>query len=449
MHAVGCYTVHRPVKLGVRRGEHLLRQAEVMQEIAPLPAFVAAENRRQIEEAWKRVCFHQFHDTLGGTCLPSAYEQVHDQLGYAAAIADEALQYGLRHKMRELPDDPLQRIVLGNASESAFNDYVEFEPWLDWQPWHSGWRLLDADNRPIPFQTLHSESLAQPQVHLLFKSSLAPAEVGVVKIERGEPTANYEAAVESKITALAHSIRNDVGAGCDTKSLIFDGAAQFALPHLELIDDPSDTWSHWIDRYPEGPGISATWSAPALIDKGPLLGSLLQNGAIGNSELRAEWRVYAGELFVELRLRVHWAEKLKTLKLVLGFPAPLEKRVDGILGGSTERKNDGAERPLRDWSLLDFGERKLGILGTDVYANDATPQRIRLSLLRSSVMAYHVPYFGVGPRMVYSDQGEHEFKFRFFCGAAVNEELLDAHALMLQRRPIMGDLTRGMPKRFD
>jgi alpha-mannosidase len=440
MHAVGCYTVHRPVKLGVRRGEHLLRQAEIMQQTSPQPQAV-----EPLHEAWKRVCFHHFHDTLGGTCLPSAFQQVQDQLGYAAAVADETLQYGLRLKLRELPDDALQRIVLCNASDAPFDGFIEFEPWLDWQEWNPEWQLQDADGVPVPFQRLHSESLAQPQPRLLFERLIAPAGLNVVKIAKhAEPAPE----VESLLVALSQSIGNEF-VSCSPTALAWGDDFQIATPHLALIEDPSDTWSHWIDRYPEGPGETAQWSLPSLIDSGPLMASLMQTGRIGQSTLKAEWRVYADEPFIELKLNIHWCETNKVLKMVVPLEETVETRTDGILAGNLERPNNGRECPLRDWTLLDLQDAKLAVVCPDVFGLDATPSQVRLTLLRSSVMAYHVPYFSVAPRKVISDQGVHEFRFRFFIGEAVSTELLDAHAFMMQRPLVVADLTRGMPKRFD
>jgi len=440
MHAVGCYTVHRPVKLGVRRGEHLLRQAEIMQQISPQPSAV-----EPLREAWKRVCFHHFHDTLGGTCLPSAFQQVHDQLGYAAAIADETLQYGLRLKLRELPDNKLQRIVLCNASDAPFNGFVEFEPWLDWQEWKPNWRLQDGAGHAVPFQLMHSESLAQPQPRLLFKAEIPPGELKSIKINKDADTISP---IETELVALSQSIGNEY-VSCSPAGLVWGDDFQIAMPHLTLIEDPSDTWSHWIDRYPEGPGETAQWSLPSLIDSGPLMASLMQTGKIGRSTLKAEWRVYAGEPFVELNLNVHWSETNKVLKLVVPFEETVATRTDGILAGHLVRPNNGRECPLRDWTLFELQDASLGVVCPDVFGLDGSPSQLRLTLLRSSVMAFHVPYFSEAPRKVIADQGVHEFRFRFFSGTATGPKLLDNHALMLQRPPLIADLTRGMPKRFD
>ena len=414
-HAVGCYSVHRAVKLGVRLGEHRLHQAETF---APARG---PEDEMAMQEAWERVCFHQFHDTLGGTCLPSAYAQVEATLGAARTTADEALQYGLRRRLNALHDDPSQRIVFGNASDAPWDGWTEFEPWLDWKAWRPDTALRDEAGVSIPWQALPSEALVgigaggRP-TRLLMRLSVPPNGLRVVMIHPGE--------VPTPVSASA-SVSED------------------ALPdvRLELIADHTDTWSHGIDRYGENPAALAEWDAPQILERGPLMASLLRSGRIGDSLLRAEWRVYADEPLVELTLDVAWRASSQMLKLTLPLPDAPADRTDGILGGSLVRPNTGAESPLRDWTLFPGGT---GVVCPDVFALDATPTRARFTLLRAVPLAFHDPYAGPFDRAILSDQGPHRFRFRFFPGGA-DAGLLESHALMLQRPLLAADLTRGMP----
>ena len=154
MHAVGCYSVHREVKLGVRKAEHLLRQAEIAHAHDPE---TPPSTKADLDHAWSQVCFNHFHDILCGTSLPSAYHQAIAQLGHARAVADEILHTALRRRMRELPDHPLQRIVYFNASDTPFDGYVNCEPWMEWQGWDPAWRLIDERGRSVPYQQVPSE----------------------------------------------------------------------------------------------------------------------------------------------------------------------------------------------------------------------------------------------------------------------------------------------------
>jgi alpha-mannosidase len=419
-HAIGCYSVHRGIKTATRRAEHLLQQAEIIDGAADLKA------------AWERVCFAHFHDTLGGTCIPSAYPQVLDQLGYAAAVADETLQLGLRRKMSTLPDDTLQRIVAFNASDAAFEDYIEFEPWLEGQDWGEHWQLLDEESTPVPIQRVHSESM------ICMTESAAAKEWGL-------PRLLFPAKIAANEMQVWRIARHEYSSPLIPNATLSFDASDLPPISLELIEDNSDTWSHGLRSYSEEVTEYAVWDAPVKVDEGPLMASMIQIGAVGENSLRAEWRKFAGQAFIELRLQIHWIAKHQVLKLVLPLPGAIHQRTDGILGGQLARDNAGRELPLRDWTLFDAVDaQSLGIVCPDVYALDATPQRVRLTLLRSPFLAHHDPHPGYAPRAVVADQGVHEFRFRFFHNR-VDTQTLDRHALTLQRPPLPADLTRGMP----
>src|SRR3954467_10816480 len=89
-HAVGCYSAHSGIKRWMRRAENALARAEKWASIAAVVAglpYPAAG----LDEAWKLTLFNQFHDTLGGTSIASAYDDARGQLGHAASAASLAL----------------------------------------------------------------------------------------------------------------------------------------------------------------------------------------------------------------------------------------------------------------------------------------------------------------------------------------------------------------------
>jgi alpha-mannosidase len=293
---------------------------------------------------------------------------------------------------------------------------------------------------------LHAESVIGTIPRLLFRVAMPPDSMQVIRIDRqGGPMT-----VENLVRAEDCFLASDKGA---TVSLAAEkglniGGVRMALPRLELIEDRSDTWAHGVERFPDGPVTSAQWNDPWVAgDRGPLMAAIFQTGRIGHTGLKAEWRVYAGEPFVELRLDVHWCEAFKLLRLVLPLPAESPDRRDGIPGGSLVRPNSSVERPLADWTLCGA----VGVVSPDVYAVEGAPARLRFTLLRSPAMTQ-----GLDPdrdnvlsRAHIADQGEHTFRLRFFAGSGVTAKLLEDHALMLHRPILAADLTRGMPKRYD
>ena len=444
MHAIGCYTVHRSVKNAIRTAESQLLQAAVALAKDPCPER-SADHR--LAEAWERVCTHHFHDTLGGTCIPSAYPAVDAQLGYARAIADEIAQHAVRRMGVNLSKDWQQRIVLFNASDLPFDGYTSFEPWIDWRSQLPNLHLSDEQGQQLATQIVDCEAVIplQWRPRLLLRLQIPPASMRVLKLGG---TALPESAIPPAVQVSESRIANQSGVWADLQGRMGWAKTPDLAPRFELLDDPTDTWSHDVDRYAEGPGVLATWKPAVVVDKGPLMAAFIREGAIGDSRLWTETRVYADCPIVDVLLRVHWRARQQVLKLVLPFDKPAKDRIDGIPGYHLQRKLDGCERPVRDWSLFEFAKgAQLGIVCPDVYALDATPDRLRLTLLRSPLMAHHLPRAADALRGQVADQGVHEFRLRFIGGVALQPADLDAHAAMLCRPLIRADVTRGMGER--
>ena len=431
MHAIGCYTVMRAVKTGVRRAEHALARA------------AEADPSADLTPAWRAVCAHQFHDTLGGTCLPEAYVPVLDQLGGAAATADETLAYAVRRQVAALPADALPRLILANPGRRVWRGWAEGTLYAE-GPWLKPWRLLGPDGVELPYQLVESGAGLGEWCwglrRVLLRADLAGGDQLVLRCDPSAPPTVPPAGVqagEQRIASLAGAVVE-----CGPWSQRLNGPGGLTLPvQWHLIDDPSDTWTHGRSRYDEAPLATAMWQAPFLLERGPLRAVLRQEGTIGSSRLSTEWRVYAGGTSVELLLTVAWSERRKLLKLVVPLAGETE-REDGTPGLVITRRNDGAELPLHDVVRLP----SWGLICPDVFACDATPDRLRLTLLRSPFMAHHDPS-PPQARLLPSDQGEHLFRFRFHLAPRTAAELVD-EAVMWQRPLLTVEATRGMPCRM-
>jgi alpha-mannosidase len=441
MHSIGCYSVYRPIKTSVRKAEHLLDQAErILQKLTP-------SQRKELPDlhrAWRHVVFNQFHDTMGGTCIPSAYPQVLNQVAAAAADADEVLQVGFRLTLAHAGKSPLQRIAIHNPSKEDFSGYVEHEPWRDRQPWGAETHLLDSKGRPMPYQLVCYEAPAGGGVRVLFPAKISAGKTAIYSIaETGAstPTRNGAKGTKSQLTN-DQKITVEVSKGW---RLTWKSIATLN-PILQLIDDPSDTWSHQLIRYGEAIA-TPVWEKSESVENGPLRSSLLQTGKIGESPLQAEWRLYSQENYAELLLRVIWLEKHKLLKLTLPLRETITKRIDGVMGSHILRAQNAGELPLRDWTFIEGKHTKIGIVAPDVFALDSNEKSVRLTLLRSPLMANHEPFPAQHPRGVFADRGEHFFRFQFHVGK-INISDLERQALHWQQTPLFADLTWGMPTRF-
>ena len=449
-HAVGCYSVTRSIKLGVRDAEHRLRQAEIVAALDPATQGDAGE---RLHQGWRYVCFNHFHDTLGGTCIPSAYPQLDDQLGAAKTIADEILQFGFRRRLRSLADDLRQRIVLLNASDSPFCGYVVLAPWTE-EVWQPHWRLIDPFGAEVHYQIIAQEALARHTPRIVLRIALEAGELMPLAVERSPVSPRAQG--EPVLTRKKSGTQNKSGtliSGAVT--VAFPGGPRLQLgscalqPNLVSIDDRTGTWAHGVDRFGDLAAMSAVWDAPESVHAGALMSSTVQRGQLGCSDLIADWRVFAEEEIAHLTLRVHWHALHQILKLILPFSEEIEDRMDGVLDGALNRGQERRERPLRDFTLVRLKSGlQVGVVCPDVFAIDAQERALRLTLLRSAFMAHHHPsHPATPPHAVPADQGPHTFRFEFMAGDGLDVSFLESRALALHRPPLMSDWTKGMVSR--
>lgn len=438
-HAIGCYSVQRASKLALLQATQRLRQMETL-----LPA--EAPQGETLAEHWRNVVFHQFHDTLGGTCLPSAYRLVCQQLGAAEAFAEEWLAYELRRRLKALPSQGGQRFVFLNASDQPASGWFEAEPWLGHLVWQPNWNIVDEAGQPVRFQRLTPEALVPhaTSTRFAFRLELEPGEMRVLSLDaQGRKRALKPDGDTEALTGDAHCFGNLCGAAVSLyPPEMVVGNWDLALPDVISYPDVSDTWTHRQDRYPDTDADLPVWGVPVLQEDGPFIREVIQEGRIGNSRLLRVFRITSDNPDVELRLRVDWQERHRVLKLVMPYSGHGDTRVDGICAGSLERPQDGCERPVQRWTRLPLCEDEaLSIVCPDVFALDATPQRVRFTLLRSCQLAHHDPTPGGRLDVRYSDRGEHDFRFRICAGQHTDAEL-DQLAYAMMRPLAYADLTR-------
>lgn len=432
-HAVGCYSVHRPVKVGLKRAETRLQQAE---QALIDDAALRRSHGAGLDRAWEWACFTAFHDTLGGTCLPSAYRQVDGHVGAAVCAADEIVCLRLRRLMGQLPADPRQRLVVANWSGRDFNDFVEHEPWLEWTEWQDDWVLWDEEGNVVPHQLVEAEAVRENMTRLLVPLRVPAGGHRVLRIARGE--------------AAPRAVDSGVKMSVDAKGKLRatrDGQA-LRLPFLRLREDKTDTWSHGVDRF-VGRELSAIkWARVERIETGTWRECWRLQGKIGRSAVEWECRFYRDRLPYDLILTVDWREQHRVLQLVHAPVGGIRSHVDGIPGGALERGVGGAERPLRDFALVETKRGSYwGVACPEVFSINVNPREVALTLLRSAVMAHHVPASPQKTRRKFSDQSEHVVAFRIHSEGDVSVAALEDSAVALASPLSVGDLTHGMPFR--
>jgi alpha-mannosidase len=156
-HSVGCYTSHSGVKRWNRRAENLLQRAEKWSVVADVLG-AQPYPRDKLTEAWKLLLFNQFHDTLAGTSIASAYEDARDQIGHASSIAALAFNRAIQSLSRQIAiplEVDMRPVVVFNAHPWPVRADVELEyAWMK----QDGVRVADDSGAAVPVQTTQPET---------------------------------------------------------------------------------------------------------------------------------------------------------------------------------------------------------------------------------------------------------------------------------------------------
>ena len=90
----GCYTSHADQKRYNRDCEKLLYEAELWNAIATL-TLDHSYPKDDLEQAWKKVLFNQFHDILPGSSIPQVFVDANRDWESAKQTATEHLHIAL------------------------------------------------------------------------------------------------------------------------------------------------------------------------------------------------------------------------------------------------------------------------------------------------------------------------------------------------------------------
>ncbi len=451
-HSIGSYTVVHDIKSGIRRAERALEAAE--SATAAFPAHAPSDAAASLEHAWKQVLFNEFHDVAGGTSLPEACEDACDQLAAARQAAEGVLYATLFRRVAELPPHPCQRVVVYNPLDEDVDGLVGFEPWIGGRPFR-GW-MADEGGRPVAHQVVPPAAVVNWMEGLLWPARIPARGLRVFTLQ---PEPAGATAGPADLAVRDESIGNaswTARAGAAPPSLLAavgSGTGSISLG-VEVLEDASDTWSHGLDRFRGPVAGSFHPTGFAVEERGPLRASLRVDGSFGRSTISVWVRLADGDPRLELECFVDWREHQRVARLAISLPHEVSGRRDGIQLGGLERAQDGAERPVVDWTVARLGgagaaalpaaeARGLSVACPDCFALSGEGHELRFTLLRSPAFAWHDPAPLPRDRLVrWTDQGEHRFRFSIRQGIRPLEAAVDAHRIHCP--PVCLDWTRGM-----
>ena len=452
-HAVGCYSVAHETKVQVRRAENLALAAE--RTVARFPDTAPENAAETLLAAWRHILFNQFHDVFDGTSEPDAYIESRDEIGSAASALTSVIDTTVFRRLLGIEPDALQRVIAYNPANIEFSGWVTHEPWLDWRRFDG--LLVDENDRSVAYQVVQQPSRTGVKRRLLWDARISAGALATWKLRHDEtpsvPPDTDLTVGESSISNRFWHVAHDSGAAL---AALTERASREPRPEqpergspilisVALLDDPTDTWSHFVPGYARETRECFRVVRATVEEKGLLRATLRLDAEAGKSTLSIWFRLYRGSPTLEIDLALTWAEKLTVSKLVLEFPDAVSDRDDTVPGAIMKRAQDEKEYPLLDTTVVNRtgGSRTL-VCSPDAFGLDGLDRTVRFTLLRSSVFAWQGKNDSIDPSEYqrWTDRGEHFFRFRL--EPATDEAAAATVAERVHQPPLLFDWTVGM-----
>ena len=416
-HAVGCYTAESAIKKGNRQSEAALVNAEKVTAIGSF-AWGANYPKNEFTNAWKRVLFLQFHDSMAGTSLFVHSQAANEGYGFATDTANQAL-YPAAQKLewQIASEDPESGyIVAFNPHAWEVNDFIEYE--LGFFGGAARTTLVeDGQGRSLPHQWVSGASETGNRRMLTVRASIPPMGYCQFRIRAGEP-----ARIDKPVTVTGNSMENEylkVSFSANGTVSIFDKEAGREVfegkdngCRAVVMDDPSDTWSHAIVSFTKEVG-SFGKADFTVIESGPMRAMIRVKSSYNDSALVINWILYAGSRQIDARVTLDWHEKLKMLKF--SFPVKLDSPVATYETpyGHIVRQTNGNEYPGQRWIDLSGNDYGFTVMNNAKYGYDINGNDMHISIARSAVYAHHDPKkLDMSREYLWMDQGIQTFRLK-------------------------------------
>jgi alpha-mannosidase len=417
----GCYTSLARLK---RRAEESLGALVQTEALRAASWWLAGERypAAELEEAWRDHLLNDVHDILAGSCTEPAERDALDLYGRALETA-RRLRLGAATALNRLSAGVKEAsipITVLNANPAATCAPVEVECMADYRPlWKGEWRLgvCGPDGREIESQEEPPESLLpfSWRKKVCFMAQLpgvgASRFIARARRDRGAPR------VLAGPSKFELNYRIDRNMGLVTRLDAGGGPSLLAGPLLEplVIRDGGDSWGTECWRYRAVAGrFRPQVKSTRIIADGPVRTITESRLAYGKSRIICHTIGYRRWPVLEFRLRIHWNEERRMLKLVLPTSLRRASLLVEVPGGAIARPADGGEHVFGRWAVVegesaDGARRALAVIGSGQHGLDFFRGELRLSVLRSPAYCHERNFpLAAWPARKYMDQGVHD-----------------------------------------
>ncbi|MGH9584596.1 MAG: glycoside hydrolase family 38 C-terminal domain-containing protein [Bryobacteraceae bacterium] len=416
----GTYTTQAAQKRDIRDSEEWMLNAEKYSSLAWLGG--AAYPRNNLNEAWKKVLFNEFHDLAAGSGIADIYKDAARDFQLVHYTANRATSQALGLLTSYIDT----RTPKGAASLLVFNpmawrrtDILKARVQLPEAA--QSITIKDSRGRQLPVQILNRS----PETHtfdILLRADNVPA-LGYERLTVAPaPSASSRKAL-SGLTVDGTTLENqylrvvvDPKTGCITS--LYDKQAKFESiaaggcgNQLQAFHNNPTSFDAWNinPNYEQHPYSLGPTLSVKLIESGPLRAVVRVTHATQKSKFTQDITLYAGLDRVDVVNNIDWHEHHILLKAAFPLSASSPYATYEIPYGNIERpttRNNSVEKakfevPAIRWGDLGNSSHGFSLINNSKYGYDAKGNVLRLTLLRSATSPD--PTADLGPRhFVYS-----------------------------------------------
>ncbi|MGL5807196.1 MAG: alpha-mannosidase [Xenococcaceae cyanobacterium] len=388
----GCYTTHGDRKRFNRHCENLLYQAELFATIAQVVSQnLNREWQEEIEDAWKKVLFNQFHDILPGTSITEVFVEANLLDSEAIATGEKILERSLQEivKYIQLPPPPkpnAQPIIVFNSLNWKRSEIISL-PILG--------EIYDLEGKQLPTQIVDQQKL------LFFAQDIPSVGYRLFWL-LPLPSSNYQLPIINSRKPILENqyLKITVNPATGDLDRIFDKVNQKEIlkgagNQLQAFVDKGQYWDAWnIDpNYEQHPLPPTRLKSIELLENGILQQRIRVVRQLNKSEFIQDYILQANSPVLKIDTTVDWQEENVLVKAA--FPLNLENDYTTyeIPCAAIDRPNNSDEPyhkakwevPAMRWADLSDRQQNYGVslLNDCKYGYDSKKDCLRLTLLRS------------------------------------------------------------------
>jgi alpha-mannosidase len=411
----GCYTTHVDVKWMNRDGENRLVTAETLAALAGLPRL------NELTEAWRDLCFHQFHDILDGSGIPEIY--VETRADHARLV--ETTESVIDRALSLLTADTTEgTITVVNPHGNDCADIVAVPA-----PTIAHSVLVDEAGEST------SGQIAGNKLYFLARTpAFGVARYRIEAADGSESTAGPTVTPEGGTAEDPRYLRLEtphfrasIRADCGIITSLIDKRVDrelvaFGMRRPSDYDDPArpDLGLNVFQIVDERPHFMSAWqfqevyaehtlidgATTELVEEGPVRCVVRVRHEFRASRITEDIIFYRDLPRIDFVARVDWQESgshehgIPNLKVAFTPDLDTCNPWFEIPYGAVSRRSNGQQVPALRWVDIGGADYGVAVLNDSTYAHDVLGSRVRLTLIRTA--------YSPDPR---SDQGEHTFRF--------------------------------------